>query len=189
MRVVRGVSNVPYKSRYLQYDDFENTDITSVDDLLTDDEDDILACGLIFPEGDEDFSDDLGDKESIEVMSSVSGPKTFQDLMKFNIQTCRDLLNKDIQNNNTIVDFMNYCNACLSMSDNRYLGINTPKIGGDCVTNTTVPKYNPSGGFIPLQVEMVSIDQNGNSKKIDVSGASEGCSIDDICTVCADDEF
>ena len=36
------------------------------------------------------------------------------------------------------------------MSDNSYLGINTPKIGGDCVTNTTVPKYNLSGGFIPL---------------------------------------
>lgn len=85
MRVVRGVSNVPYKSRYLQYDDFENTDITSVDDLLTDDDDDIVACGLIFPEGDEDFSDDLGDKESIEVISSVSCPKTFQDLIKFNI--------------------------------------------------------------------------------------------------------
>lgn len=84
MRVVRGVSNVPYKSRYLQYDDFENTDITSVDDLLTDD-DDIVACGLIFPEDDEDFSDDLGDKESIEVISSVSGPKTFKDLIKFNI--------------------------------------------------------------------------------------------------------
>lgn len=84
MRVVRGVSNVPYKSRYLQYDDFENTDITSVDDLLTND-DDIVACGLIFPEGDEDFSDDLGDKESIEVISSVSCPKTFQDLIKFNI--------------------------------------------------------------------------------------------------------
>lgn len=84
MRAVRGVSNVPYKSRYLQYDDFENTDITSVDDILTDD-DDIVACGLIFPEDDGDFSDDLGDKESIEVISSVSCPKTFQDLIKFNI--------------------------------------------------------------------------------------------------------
>ena len=36
---------------------------------------------------------------------------------------------------------------------------------------------------------MVSFDPYGNTKEIDVNGTPEECSMEDVCTVCADDEF
>ena len=67
--------------------------------------------------------------------------------------------------------------------------MDTPVVANSATTSMESSiKFTPQVGFQPLQVEMVSYDRDGNAKKVDVGTPGEA-SIDDVCTVCADDEF
>lgn len=98
------MNNEPYKSKYLQYDDFENTDIVDTDDDMSLEDEDIVTGGLIFPEdtegeeilfSEDSFSDDLEDETTISMTKESRPFDSFGDLIRFNIETCGQLLGMD----------------------------------------------------------------------------------------------
>ena len=188
-----------YKSKYLRYAD---DDLSISDDdnkLILNEVDDNIEQGTFF---EDDFSnlydeyeDEIGleDNSKEEFDSSIFkiGNKkensnqelsdrfnfqihSFDDLVRFTLETCERLKLECPQDLDRI-------NSWVANCQQQHLKPTT-------VNFETPHSFKPSVGFKPLEVEMVSYDVNGNSKKID-TGAPDNISIDDVCTTSADDEF
>lgn len=116
----------------------------------------------------------IGKPVGSQTVNPVQDIHSFDDLIRFTLNTCERLKAECPQDVDRI-------NCWISNCKQQHF---SPTV----VEVETPIAFKSTPGFIPLQVEMVSFDGDGNAKKAG-SGLPGEASIEDVCTVCADDEF
>ena len=168
-------------------EDAEECDFMDFSDLYDEYEDEIGTVP-----SDEEFDKtvfNIGSQSSTQPIYNqpTNNIHSFDELIQFTLDTCERLKSECPHDINRINCWVANCNQ--QYLKPQYVNMSTPVISTSATTNVeSQTKFTPQTGFQPLQVEMVSYDRDGNAKKVDVGTPGEA-SIEDVCTVCADDEF